>query len=64
MRGACGKYGGEEKCIKVVGQEARKKTDWKPRRRWIITLKLVLKKQDGKSWTGLIWLRIGNSGGL
>lgn len=24
MRGACGRYGGEEKCIKVVVREARK----------------------------------------
>jgi hypothetical protein len=28
-----------------------------------IILKLILKKQDEK-WTGLIWLRIGTSGGL
>lgn len=45
MRGACGKYGGKEKCIKVVGRETRKKeTTWKPRRRWSMILKLILKK--------------------
>ena len=45
ISGACGKYGGKEKCVKVVGREARKKeTIWKPRRRWSMILKLVLKK--------------------
>ena len=28
-----------------------------------ITLKCVLRKCDGKAWNGLIWLRIGKSGG-
>jgi len=26
--------------------------------------KWISKKQDGKMWTGLIWLRIGSNGGL
>jgi hypothetical protein len=30
---------------------------------WII-LKRILERQDGVVWTGLIWLRIGTSGGL
>jgi hypothetical protein len=29
-----------------------------------IILKYILKKQDGRAWTGLIWLRIGTSGWL
>ena len=29
-----------------------------------IILKWMLKKQDGKAWTGLLWLRIGTSGRL
>lgn len=29
-----------------------------------IILKLILKKQDVRTWTGLIWLRIGSSGRL
>jgi hypothetical protein len=29
-----------------------------------IILKLILKKLDGRAWTGFIWLRIGTSGGL
>jgi hypothetical protein len=27
-------------------------------------LKWILERQDGVVWTGLIWLRIGTSGGL
>jgi hypothetical protein len=29
-----------------------------------IILKWIFKKQDGRVWTGLIWLRIATSGGL
>jgi len=29
-----------------------------------IILKWVLRKQDGRAWTGFIWIRIGISGGL
>jgi hypothetical protein len=35
----------------------------RPRRRWYI-LKLILERRDWVVWTGLIWLRIGTSGGL
>jgi hypothetical protein len=28
-----------------------------------IILQLILQKQDGKLWTGFIWLRIGTIGG-
>jgi len=27
-------------------------------------LELIFKKSIGREWTGLIWLRIGTSGGL
>jgi hypothetical protein len=30
---------------------------------WTI-LKWILERQDGMEWIGLIWLRIGTSGGL
>jgi hypothetical protein len=30
---------------------------------WTI-LKLILRRYDGMEWIGLIWLRIGTSGGL
>jgi hypothetical protein len=29
-----------------------------------IILKWILEMEDGKVWTGCIWLRIGTSGGL
>jgi hypothetical protein len=29
-----------------------------------IILKWTLERQDGVVWTGLVWLRIGTSGGL
>jgi hypothetical protein len=28
-----------------------------------IILKLIFRKWDGKTWTGLIWLRMGTGGG-
>ena len=28
-----------------------------------VILKWIIKKWDGDAWTGLIWLRIGTSGG-
>jgi hypothetical protein len=34
------------------------------RRRWKIILKRVLEKLIGVVWSGLMWLRIGTSGGL
>jgi hypothetical protein len=30
---------------------------------WTI-LKWILEREDGMIWTGLIWLRVGTSGGL
>jgi hypothetical protein len=35
----------------------------KPRCRWVDNFKMDL-RQNGVVWTGLIWLRIGISGGL
>jgi hypothetical protein len=32
--------------------------------RWEDNIKMILKKWAGNAWTGLIWLRIGTSGGL
>jgi hypothetical protein len=36
----------------------------RPRRAWWTLLIWILKKQNGKAWTGLIWLRITTSGEL
>jgi hypothetical protein len=30
----------------------------------MITLKLILKKWNGRAWTGLVWFRIGTRDGL
>jgi hypothetical protein len=32
--------------------------------RWVDNIKLILERYNGVVWTGLIWLRIGTSGGL
>jgi hypothetical protein len=34
------------------------------RRRWEGNIKGTLESYDGVVWTGLIWIRIGTSGGL
>jgi hypothetical protein len=31
--------------------------------RWGIILKRIFKKWDGKTWSGLIWIRTGTGGG-
>jgi hypothetical protein len=38
----------------------------RPRRRWVDNIKMDLREigWDGVDWIGLIWLRIGTSGGL
>jgi hypothetical protein len=38
----------------------------RPRRRWVDNIKMDLRETgwDGVDWIGLIWLRIGTSGGL
>ena len=33
----------------------------RPRRRWEETFKLIVKKEDERAWTGLVWLRRGTS---
>ena len=35
----------------------------RPRHRWGIILKLILKKWGGEVWTRLVWLRVGSGGG-
>jgi hypothetical protein len=34
-----------------------------PRRRWDNNIKVDLKEEYARKWTGLIWLRIAKSGG-
>jgi hypothetical protein len=35
-----------------------------PRSRWVDNIKLMLKKYDGRAWTGLMWPRIRTSDGF
>jgi hypothetical protein len=47
----------------LVGKPEGKRSLGRPRHRWVDNIKMDL-RQDGLVWTGLIWLRIGTSGGL
>jgi hypothetical protein len=50
----------------LVGKLESKRLLSKPRRRWVDNNEINLREigWDGTVWIGLIWLRIGNSGGL
>jgi hypothetical protein len=49
-----------------VGKPEGKRPLGRPRRRWVDSIKIDLREigWDSIVWTGLIWLRIGTSGGL
>ena len=64
MDGACGVYGGQERCMQgLVGRPGVKR----PIARLVvgerIILKWIFKKWGGEAWTGWIWLRIETSCG-
>jgi hypothetical protein len=46
MEGACGTYGGQQRCIQ--GFDGKRQLE-RPRRRWEVILKLSLKKWEGKA---------------
>jgi hypothetical protein len=50
----------------LVGKPEGKRLLGRPRRRWVDNIKMDLREigWDGMVWIGLIWLRIGTSGGL
>jgi hypothetical protein len=54
-------HGGEVECIQDFGGKARMKETTRARHRGD-NIKIDL-REDGAVWTGLIWLRIGTSGG-
>jgi len=67
MGGACATYSGEERrgTYKVLVRKPEERdhledvgVDGR------IILKSILKKSFARSWIGLVWLRIGTSGGL
>jgi hypothetical protein len=47
----------------LVGKQDRKRPLGRPRRRWVDNIRMYL-RQDRMVWIGLMWLRIGASGGL
>jgi hypothetical protein len=47
----------------LVGRPEGKRPLGRPRCRWVNNIKIDL-RWDGVVWAGLIWLRIGNGGGL
>ena len=47
----------------LVGRPEGKRPLGRPRRRWGIILKLILRKWDVGVWSGSSWLRIGTGGG-
>jgi hypothetical protein len=50
-------------CRILVGKPEGKRPLRRPRRRWVDNIKMEL-RYDDMVWIGLIWLRIGTSGGL
>jgi hypothetical protein len=49
----------------LVGKSEGKRPLGRPRRRWEDNFRMdEREREDGVVWTGLIWLRIGTSGGL
>jgi len=62
MGGACGAYGGGERCAKVlVGKPEGKRPLGRSSRRWGIILRWLFGKWEGVG-TGRSWLRIGTDG--
>jgi hypothetical protein len=49
--------GGKDKLIYAIGENARRKEH-----RWVDNIKMDLGERV--EWTGLVWLKIGTSGGL
>jgi hypothetical protein len=48
----------------LVGKPEGKRPLGRPRRRWVNNIKMYLREIGWMVWIGLIWLRIGISGGL
>jgi transcription termination factor 2 len=47
-----------------VGEQEGKRPLGRPRRRWVDNIKMYLREIGWDGLDGLIWLRIGTSGGL
>jgi hypothetical protein len=66
MGRACNTNGAKRNAYRIlVGMPEGKRPLGRPRRRWVDSIKMDLKRyKDGMVWIGSIWLRIGTSGGL
>jgi hypothetical protein len=65
MGGTCGTYGVEERCIQGIGGKKPGKETWKAVNvDGRIILNWILKKVNGRAWTGSMWLKIGAAGRL
>jgi len=63
MGGACGKYGGEERCTQAFDAEIREKRKYgRHRRRWLSNINKNIQEIGWGS--GSIWLGIGKDSGL
>jgi hypothetical protein len=51
-------------CSILVGKSEGKKRTGRPRRWEVDNIKMDLREMGWAVWTGLMWLRIGTSGGL
>jgi hypothetical protein len=61
---ACSAHGEKRNAYRIlVGKPEGKERIGRPRHRCVDNTKMDL-RWDGVVWTGLIWLRIGTSGGL
>jgi hypothetical protein len=67
MGGACSTNGEKRNAYKIlVGKPEEKRPLGRTRRMWLDNIQMDLREigWDGVVWIGLIWLRIGTSGGL
>jgi hypothetical protein len=46
-----------------VGKPEGKRLQGRPKCRWLDTIKWIFGRLDRMLWAGLIWIRIGTSGG-
>jgi hypothetical protein len=62
MGEACSSNGEKKTAYRIlVGKPEGKRPLGRPRRRWVENIEMGLRE---RRWAGLIWLRIGTSGGL
>ena len=47
----------------LVGKPEEKRPFGRPRQRWEDNIKMDLQEVGWRTWTGLMWLRVGTGGG-